>query len=69
MVALYWPLKRLLTYWFMSDVLPTPESPRMITFSRTFLRCDMVKNCLRPAKRENPPANTPAAARKEEEKM
>ena len=22
-VALYWVLKRLLTYWFMSDVLPT----------------------------------------------
>ena len=25
MVALYWLLKRLLTYWFMSEVLPTLE--------------------------------------------
>ena len=35
-VALYWLLNFLFTYWFMSDVLPTPESPRMITFSNTF---------------------------------
>ena len=26
----------LLTYWFISDVFPTPESPRMMTFSSTF---------------------------------
>lgn len=36
MVALYWLEKRLLTYWFISDVLPTDESPRIITFKRTF---------------------------------
>lgn len=37
-LTLYWVEKRLFTYWFMSDVFPTPESPRMMTFSRTFLR-------------------------------
>lgn len=36
MVALYWFENFLLTYWFISEVLPTPESPRMITFSNTF---------------------------------
>jgi len=36
-VALYWLENFLLTYWFIRDVLPTPESPRMITFNRIFL--------------------------------
>ena len=39
--AAHWLLNFLLTYWFMSEVLPTPESPRMITFSSTFLRLAM----------------------------
>ena len=38
MVALYWFENFLLTYWFMREVFPTPESPKMITFSKTFLR-------------------------------
>ena len=38
MVALYWLENFLLTYWFMREVFPTPESPRMMTLSRTFLR-------------------------------
>lgn len=33
-VALYWLLNRLFTNWFISDVLPTPLSPRMITCER-----------------------------------
>ena len=36
--AAHWLLNFLLTYWFMSEVLPTPESPRMITLSSTFFR-------------------------------
>lgn len=35
-VALYWLEKRLFTYWFISDVLPTELSPKMMTFRRTF---------------------------------
>lgn len=35
-VALYWLVNFLLTYWFISDVLPTLESPNMITFKSTF---------------------------------
>lgn len=42
MVALYWLVNFLLTYWFISDVLPTLESPRMITFKRTFFLVAMV---------------------------
>ena len=38
MVALYWLENFLFTYWFMRDVLPTPLSPRMMTFNSTFLR-------------------------------
>lgn len=37
-VALYWFENRLFIYWFMSDVFPTLLSPRMITFSKDFLR-------------------------------
>ncbi len=36
MVALYWLENFLLTYWFMREVFPTPESPRMMTLSSTF---------------------------------
>ena len=36
MVALYWFENFLLTYWFIKDVFPTPESPRIMTFSNTF---------------------------------
>lgn len=36
MVALYWLENFLLTYWFIKDVFPTPESPRMMTFNKTF---------------------------------
>ena len=36
-VALYWFENLRLTYWFISDVLPTPESPRMMTFNKIFL--------------------------------
>ena len=35
-VALYWFENFLLTYWFINDVLPTPESPNIITLSKTF---------------------------------
>lgn len=35
-VALYWLLNFLFTYCFMREVFPTPESPRMMTFSNTF---------------------------------
>lgn len=42
-VALYWLENFLLTYWFMSEVFPTPESPRMITFKRTFFLDVMFK--------------------------
>uniref|UniRef100_A0A6B0TSB4 Putative secreted protein n=1 Tax=Ixodes ricinus TaxID=34613 RepID=A0A6B0TSB4_IXORI len=42
MVALYWLLNFLFTYWFIKDVLPTPLSPRMITLSSTFFLDDMV---------------------------
>ena len=35
-VALYCVLNFLFTYWFIKDVLPTPESPRMITFNSSF---------------------------------
>jgi len=42
MVALYWLVNFLLTYWFISDVLPTLESPSMITFSRTFFLVAMI---------------------------
>ena len=38
MVALYWLENLLFTYRFINEVLPTPESPKMITFSKTFLR-------------------------------
>ena len=48
--AAHWLLNFLLTYWFMSEVLPTPESPRMITFSSTFLRLAIaLPLCLRTA--------------------
>lgn len=40
-VALYWLENRLFTYWFISDVLPTEESPRMMTFSKTFFLDDI----------------------------
>ena len=39
MVALYCSENLLFTYWFISEVFPTPESPRIITFSSTFFRC------------------------------
>ena len=38
MVALYWLENFLLTYWFISEVLPTPLSPKIITFSSVRLR-------------------------------
>jgi len=38
MVALYWLLNLLLTYWFISEVLPTPLSPRMMTLRSIRLR-------------------------------
>lgn len=41
-VALYWLVNFLLTYWFISDVLPTLESPSMITFRSTFFLVAMV---------------------------
>ena len=41
MVALYWLLNFLLTYWFMSEVFPTPLSPRMITFRTRIVRMMM----------------------------
>ena len=34
--TLYWLLNRRFTYWFINEVFPTPESPRMITFKRAF---------------------------------
>lgn len=34
-VALYWLLKRLLTYWFISDVLPTLEDAKRKPPSQT----------------------------------
>ncbi len=44
MVALYWFENFFITYWFITDVLPTPLSPRIITFNSTFLRAaDMTK--------------------------
>lgn len=46
MVALYWLLNFLFTYWFMREVFPTPLSPRMMTFNRTFLRDAMATNWL-----------------------
>ena len=45
MVALYWLENLRLTYWFISEVLPTPESPKIITFNRIFLREAMVYCC------------------------
>ena len=42
MVALYCVLNFLFTYWFISEVLPTDESPTMTTFNNTFLRPDMI---------------------------
>lgn len=33
------------TYWFIKLVLPTPLSPRMMTFKRIFLREDMMAVC------------------------
>ena len=36
--AAHWLLNFLLTYWFMREVFPTPESPRMITLRRVFFR-------------------------------
>eukprot|EP00043_Microstomoeca_roanoka_P017559 m.184060 g.184060 ORF g.184060 m.184060 type:complete len:137 (+) comp16661_c10_seq3:3279-3689(+) len=47
MVALYWLLNLRFTYWFIKDVLPTPESPRMMTFSKTFLRVAIVCMCVK----------------------
>lgn len=44
MVALYWFENLLFTYRFINDVLPTPESPKMITFNRTFLRDAILQN-------------------------
>lgn len=41
-VALYWLVNFLLTNWFISEVLPTLESPRMITFKSTFFLVAMV---------------------------
>lgn len=41
-VALYWLEKRLFTYWFISDVFPTLESPKMMTFNRTFFLDDIL---------------------------
>ena len=38
MVALYWLENFRFTYWFINEVLPTPESPRMMTFKRIFRR-------------------------------
>merc|ERR1719272_2296416 len=43
MVALYWLENLLFTYRFINEVLPTPESPKMMTFSRTFLREAMMQ--------------------------
>lgn len=43
MVALYWLVNFLLTYWFISDVLPTLESPSMITFNSTFFLVAMAE--------------------------
>ena len=37
-VALYWLENFWFTYRFIKLVFPTPESPRMITFNRTFFR-------------------------------
>jgi len=42
-VALYWLENFLLTYWFMRDVFPTPESPRIMTFRRTFFRVAILR--------------------------
>lgn len=42
-VALYWLEKRLFTYWFISDVFPTLESPKMMTFSKTFFLVDIIE--------------------------
>ena len=42
-LTLYWFENFLFTNWFIRDVLPTPLSPRMITFRRTFLRVAMVQ--------------------------
>ena len=44
MVALYCVENCFLTNWFIRLVLPTPESPRMMTLRRTFFLagcCDM----------------------------
>jgi len=38
MVALYWLENFLLTYWFIREVLPTPLSPRIMTFNSVRLR-------------------------------
>ena len=38
MVALYWAVNFLFTYWFISEVLPTPLSPRMITYNSILLK-------------------------------
>ena len=46
MVALYWLENFLLTYWFISDVFPTPELPRMMTLRRTFFRDAISGLCL-----------------------
>lgn len=45
MVALYWLVNFLLTYWFIRDVLPTLESPNMITFRRTFFLVAIARWC------------------------
>lgn len=45
-LPLYWFEKRLFTYWFISDVLPTPDSPRMMTFSRTFFLDAIFSFCI-----------------------
>ena len=36
LITLYCDVNLLLTYWFIRDVFPTPESPKIITLSKTF---------------------------------
>jgi hypothetical protein len=40
---LYCALNFLVTNWFIRDVLPTPESPRMIILRRTFFLVAIVR--------------------------